>query len=106
MAHSTYLYIIMYDITHARTLQKVAKLTQQYGYERINYSVWYGAGNPSTNTEFRTKLKTLLDNAEAKGSRMYFLPIKAKDMEKMRTHDGKKLAEMEYWLGRQKTLFF
>jgi len=96
----------MYDITHDRTLQRVARLMEQQGYERVNYSVWYGLRNPSENLVLKEKLKTWLTAEVAKGSRMYFLPIKTKDMEKMRTYDGKPIEQMDYWLGRINTAFF
>lgn len=100
-----HIHLIMYDITHDRALQKVARLMEKNGYERLNYSVWYGLADPVRNVELSGRLKKLLNTEEALGSRMYFLKISLKDFEKMRTFDGKKIKEMEYWTGRLKTMF-
>ncbi|MCX6278551.1 MAG: CRISPR-associated endonuclease Cas2 [Bacteroidetes bacterium] len=99
-------YILMYDITHDRTLQKVARNLEQCGYLRLNYSVWFGWFDPNKNPEFRNKLKELLKNPLAKGSRFYVLPIAAKDFEKIRHHDGRKLKDLDYWTGDRATEFF
>lgn len=106
MNTSSTLYILMYDITHDQTLQKVARYLEQVGYERINYSVWYGMLHPYKNVEIRTKLKTLLTNPAAKGSRIYFMPLNVKNFAKMRHYNGKKLEQMDYWTGKTKTIFF
>lgn len=96
----------MYDITHDKTLQKVARQLEQHGYERINYSVWTGIHDPLKNSVLRIKLLTLLDNPLAKGSKMYYLPLTLKDFAKMRSFDGKDLKDMEYWIGEKRTEFF
>lgn len=96
----------MYDITHALTLQKVARFLEQSGYERINYSVWYGFINPGKDKEVRKKLKDLMSNPAAKVSRMYYMPMGIKTFEKMRHYNGKEIDQMEYWTGKQKTAFF
>jgi len=46
MKNLTTFYLLMYDITNDRTLQKVAKKLVKYGFERVNYSVWLGWTNP------------------------------------------------------------
>jgi CRISPR-associated endonuclease Cas2 len=96
----------MYDITHDKTLQKVARYLEQVGYERINYSVWYGAVHPYKNVEIREKLKVLLKNPAAKGSRLYYLPMNIKTLSKMRHFNGKKIEQMDYWTGKIQTMFF
>lgn len=99
-------YLLMYDITHDKTLQKVARLLEQSGYERLNYSVWYGNVNPVKNLEVSQKLKALLSNDAAKGSRVFYLPLGIKTFEKMRHFNGKPIEQMEYWAGKLKTAFF
>ena len=99
-------YILMYDITHDRTLQKVAKCVEQFGYERINYSVWYGMVCPEKNIEMKIKLKALLKNPLAIGSKIYYIPLTEKMFERMKSFDGKVIKNMEYWLGRKSTEFF
>jgi CRISPR-associated endonuclease Cas2 len=95
----------MYDITHDRTLQKVAKLLEKHGYERINYSVWLGWKSPEKNPILRDAVKKLLVNEAAKGSRLYVLPIKAHTLKQIRSITGHKPAELDYWTGDQKILF-
>ena len=99
-------YILMYDITHDRTLQKVARNLEQNGYIRLNYSVWFGWFDPAKNLVLKQKLKELLKNPLAKGSRLYVLPIPAKDFEKIRHHDERKLKDLDYWTGDRATEFF
>jgi CRISPR-associated endonuclease Cas2 len=96
----------MYDITHDRTLQKVARQLQQYGYERINYSVWLGWESPKENPELKKKLQTLLRNPQAEGSRLYYMPLKAHTLKNMKSITGHKPAELDYWLGETKIEFF
>lgn len=100
------IYILMYDITHDKTLQKVARQLEQHGYERINYSVWTGIHDPLKNGVLKNKLTSLLDNPLAKGSKMYYLPLTLKDFAKMKSFDGKELKDMEYWIGEKRTEFF
>ena len=100
------IYILMYDITHDRTLQKVARQLEQHGYERINYSVWAGIHDPLKNSTLKMKLKSLLENPKAEGSKLYYLPMTIKDFEKMKSYDGKELKAMEYWIGKKHTDFF
>jgi len=52
--------LIMYDITHEKTLQKVAKLLQQNGFERINYSVWLGWDDLKNLPILKNELQRLL----------------------------------------------
>lgn len=99
-------YLIMYDITHDRTLQKVAKMLEQAGYERINYSVWLGWQEFVNSADIRTKLKKLLTKPEAKGSKMFYLRLKRKEFVKMRKYNGRKIEEMEYWLGERANEFY
>jgi len=98
--------LIMYDITHDRTLQKTAKLLQQHGYERINYSVWLGWGSFTDDIPLRKELQLLLRNPEAEGSRLYSMALKSHTLRNMRSITGHKPSEMDYWLGERELLFF
>lgn len=99
-------FMVMYDITHARALQKMNILLKQSGLERVNYSVWLGWANPLKQPELREKLKLLLQTPETKGSLFYVLPISKREMVKMRGINGRKPKELDYWLGDEPTLFF
>ena len=98
--------LLMYDITHDGTLQKVARHLQKYGYERINYSVWLGWESPGENPEFKKKLQALMRNPLAKGSRLYYMPIHGATLKNMKSITGHKPAELEYWLGESRLEFF
>jgi CRISPR-associated endonuclease Cas2 len=97
--------LVMYDITHDRTLQKVAKLLEKHGFERINYSVWLGWRGFAENSVLRNELKKLLGAEIAKGSRLYSIPLKSHTLKKMRSITGHKPSELDYWLGEKKLLF-
>lgn len=106
MATKSSHYIVMYDITHPRTLQKIAKILVQCGMERINLSVWLGWVNPAKQPELKERLTKLMTNEKAKGSVLYILPVAQKDIRQMRSITGRKPRELDYWLGEKTTLFF
>ena len=99
-------FLVMYDITHARTLQKVNIMLKQSGLERVNYSVWLGWANPLKQLELKEKLKLMMQTPETKGSLFYVLPVSKREMEKMRGINGRKPKELDYWLGDKPTLIF
>lgn len=105
MKSETGFYVVMYDITHPKTLQKVAKLLVHAGMERINYSVWMGWINPAKEPALKEKLVKLVTSDLAKGSLFYILPVAQKDVKRMRTITGRKPKELDYWLGERQTLF-
>jgi len=99
-------HLLMYDITHEQTLRKVAKLLQQHGYERINYSVWLGWHHPGANTELFAGMREMLRQKEAKGSRMYHLAMSLSGFKKIKSISGRKPPLLAYWTGEQKIRFF
>lgn len=105
MKKMTTLHLLMYDITHDRTLQKVAKLLQQHGYERINYSVWLGWDGLRELPALKQELQRLLRQTEAEGSRLYTMPLKPHTLKAMRSITGHKPPELDYWVGEQHSLF-
>ena len=70
-------------ITHASTLQKVAKLLVKAGFERVNYSVFLGWDDPANNPLLKEALQKLLQRAEAKGSVLYILQVSKKDINRI-----------------------
>ena len=96
----------MYDITNNHILQKVARNLEQYGYIRLNYSVWFGWFNPAKNIELKRKLILLMSDPNAKDSRLYVLPVCDKDFEKIRHYNGRKIKDLDYWTGTRITEFF
>lgn len=98
-------YLVMYDVTHPATLQKVAKALEKFGFERINYSVWLGHENPGKNTELSKRIKYLLSIPETEDSQFYYFPITPSVLRKMRTHTGHSPEKLDFWLGERKTQF-
>lgn len=98
--------LLMYDITHDRTLQKVAQLLQKNGFERINYSVWLGWTKLQDLPVLKQELQQMLAQPQAKGSRLYTIPLKLHTLKAMRSITGHKPAELDYWAGEQQNLFF
>lgn len=105
MKGTTTFYLLMYDITHDRTLQKIARKLQKYGFERVNYSVWLGWTNPLESGVLKKELQTLMRAEQAKGSRMYIMPVKPSALAKMRSITGHKPPQLDYWAGKTETLF-
>ncbi len=106
MNTTTNLYMLMYDITHDRTLQKVAKLIERMGYERMNYSVWIGFQKPTENPVIWRDLKKLLQQPVAAGSRLYYIPLTRNTLKKMRSITGHNPGQLDYWTGERKIEFF
>ncbi|MCL3780865.1 CRISPR-associated endonuclease Cas2 [Prolixibacteraceae bacterium JC049] len=105
MATEHTLYLLMYDITNRKILQKVAKLVQQHGYERINYSVWIGNNNPLKHQLLKESLNSLLTDEHAQGSNFFVIPVSRKDISRMKSYTGKKPRNLDYWLGEKHTMF-
>jgi CRISPR-associated endonuclease Cas2 len=98
-------YVVMYDITHSATLQKVGKLLVKAGFERINYSVWLGWADPVRQPLLKDELVKLLQRSVAKGSVFYILPVSKKEVKRMRGINGRKPRELDYWMGERRTMF-
>jgi|GEM_PF-1720606 len=103
--HENY-FLVMYDITHSKTLQKIGKLMIREGFERINYSVWVGWENPAKETGIKEKLTRLLADENAKGSLFYILPVSKSGLKKIRCLNGRKPKELDYWVGERRETFF
>lgn len=99
-------YLLMYDITNDKIIQKVARKLTSFGFERINYSVWLGWVNPMEKGNLKIDLQTLLHNESAKGSKLYIVPLNTTTLGKMRSITGHKPRQLDYWLGKTKNVFF
>jgi CRISPR-associated endonuclease Cas2 len=98
-------YLVMYDITHPKSLQKVAKVMLKTGFVRINKSVWLGNTHPVTSPEVHEKLEKLLEIPESKGSLYYILPVGKATVKKIMDWKGKKPKQLDYWVGERHTQF-
>ena len=99
-------FVVMYDVTDPKILQKIAKLLQQYGYERMNFSVWLGWNSLDNNFLLKKSIQSLLAKPEAKNSRFYHFSISLQTLARIRTINGKPPCELDYWLSRRQTMFF
>lgn len=95
----------MYDITDPRVLQKIATILTQEGLERMNYSVWIGSFHPARKLMMKEKILELLGLPDAEDSKLFILPVKRADVKKMRSLNGRKPENLDYWLGELKTMF-
>ncbi len=64
------LYLLVYDITDARGLQKTGRWMEQFGYLRWQKSVWLGARHPKQIPALYRKLETLFALPEMAGSQI------------------------------------
>lgn len=53
------IFLISYDISDNKKRNRIAKLLEQFGYERIQYSVFTGLTSPYRNKELWGKLQRL-----------------------------------------------
>jgi len=106
MNSPTILYLLMYDITHDRTLQKAAKIIEKMGYERINYSVWIGWQKPTISLIEWKSLRRLLQQPCAEGSKLYYMPLTSHNLKKLRSITGHSPGQLDYWTGERRIEFF
>jgi CRISPR-associated endonuclease Cas2 len=104
MQHRSY-YIVMYDITDPKALQKVAVILTKEGWERMNNSVWVGSFHPARREFMKERILELLRLPEAQDSKLFVLPVKLNDLKKMRSLNGRKPENLDYWIGELKTMF-
>ncbi len=99
-------FLVMYDITCSKALQKIGKILLKEGFERINYSVWVGWINPAKKNDLKVKLSKMLDDDKAKGSLFYILPITKNTIKHIRCLNGRKPRELDYWMGEKREIFY
>jgi len=99
-------YLVMYDITYSKTLQKIGKIMLKEGFERINYSVWVGWINPVKKNDLKVKLSKMLGDENAKGSVFYIMPISKSSLKHTRCLNGRKPKELDFWIGEKREAFF
>jgi CRISPR-associated endonuclease Cas2 len=68
--NAPYVYLVVYDITHPPSLQKIGKYMERYGYTRWQKSVWIGSRPPVQLAELAAKLKTIFAMPENKESQL------------------------------------
>jgi len=98
-----YLYLVFYDIKNDRIRTKTADALEQYGYERIQYSVFLGLENPRSLPALWNKLQTLIKIEEFPDDRVYVLRLRKSYFRNMKII-GKLAVDLDYLLGEQHTL--
>ncbi len=67
---ATSIYVVVYDITHPASLQRIGKYMEQYGYLRWQKSVWLGAHPPNKIPGLHKTLKAIFTLPEMEGSQL------------------------------------
>lgn len=96
-------YLVFYDITEDKPRNKVAKLLEQNGFERIQYSVFCGLHHPAGNPKLWQALCRLVELADSPGDKIYVLAVSKKSFRNMKIA-GKFGQDMDYLLGEKLTL--
>jgi len=67
---TTSIYLVLYDITYDKGLQKTGRWMEQFGYVRWQKSVWLGARHPGQLPALFNKLEALFALPEMAGSQI------------------------------------
>jgi CRISPR-associated endonuclease Cas2 len=99
------LYLVFYDVTANPLRLKIAKLLEQSGFERIQYSVFCGLHHPANDAKMWQKIQALLAAGDEPGDKVYVLTISKKSFRNMKIA-GIFEQDMDYLLGEKLTLIF
>lgn len=69
------MYLIVYDISENNVRTKIADKLIEWGFERIQYSVFVGEDNPAEIKELWESLKSLLTMEQASNDRLFAIAI-------------------------------
>ena len=99
------LYVVAYDIGQDKRRNKVAKLLEQCGYERIQYSVFTGLVPPHRNKDLWKKIQKLIDSEEYPEDKIFTFSVSKNAFHNMKII-GNFTADTDYLLGIKNTEFF
>ncbi len=101
-------YLIAYDISEDHIRNKVAKLLNREGYERIQYSLFAGPDDPKKNVGLWSKLTQLNEqeekNQQAKAYKVFVIPVPTKHLMSMEII-GDVGIDLDYITGTKSTMF-
>ena len=98
MAH-----LICYDIEHNYLRKKMADLIMDYGFERINLSVYLGNLDQRSLTYLEEKLSAMLKDKGKENDSLIFIPVTAQQIHDMRVY-GKNDLDPREISGEKSTL--
>jgi CRISPR-associated endonuclease Cas2 len=99
------IFLISYDISSNKNRLKAAKLLQQYGYERIQRSVFTGLVAPQRNKPLWNSLKALVDTTEGAEDKIICFTVSKTAFRDMKII-GIFTADTDYLLGLKHTEIF
>lgn len=102
MNRNSTIYLIAYDISEDRKRNRMAKLLEQFGYERIQYSVFTGLIPPYKHKELWAKLEKLAAVDQSLGNRLFCFAISRTAFRNMKTI-GNFNADIDFILGTKTT---
>ncbi|MCK9220724.1 MAG: CRISPR-associated endonuclease Cas2 [Bacteroidales bacterium] len=95
------IYLVFYDISTDRLRNRIVKILERSGFERLQFSVFTGLENPVTNDYLWQKMVRILkDEPEAK---LYVLSISQEQFVGMQGI-GKEKVDLEYLAGLKRSL--
>jgi CRISPR-associated endonuclease Cas2 len=94
-------YLVFYDISSDKPRNRVAKILERSGFERLQFSVFTGLENPVKNNYLWQKIKKILKNES--GARLYVLPVNHEQFLAMEGI-GTELLDLEYLAGIRRSL--
>lgn len=81
MAH-----LICYDIAHNYLRKKMADTILDYGFDRVNLSVYLGTIDPRSLAELENTLKNMLEKKGKENDSLIFIPLHAQQVHDMRVY--------------------
>lgn len=95
--------MIFYDIENDRLRKKIADKLIEYGYERLQLSVFAGPENPKGIAGLWQTLKKLVVSGKGEGDKLYALRVDRSSFKKM-LRMGKGRLDISYICGEQHTV--
>jgi CRISPR-associated endonuclease Cas2 len=96
------IFLISYDISDDKKRNKIAKLLEQSGYERIQYSVFTGLMPPHRNRQLWDRLEIIADCETHPANKIFCFAISKTAFRNMKII-GNFSADKEYLLGEKHT---
>lgn len=99
------IFLIAYDISDNKKRNKIAKLLERAGYERIQYSVFTGLTSPRKNADLWSRLEKTADIVQFPENKIFSFAISITALQNMKTI-GKFNADIDYLTGDKHTEIF
>ncbi|MCB0798669.1 MAG: CRISPR-associated endonuclease Cas2 [Chitinophagales bacterium] len=98
-----HLFLVCYDIQNDRKRTKIADLLMEYGYERLQYSVFVGLQEPSANERLWDRLTELVPEENDTTDRLLVIRLLKRHFKSMQVR-GHILTDLPYICGELSTL--